>query len=851
MVPPFVYPLNCVVAEVEMRTSLRSSTWRRLFALTLGLIVLGSPGMSSRGGSPAAQTASPPSANPAPIAAASPAPAAPGGFDFAGKREEVFEAFYATGLDTSTAYTVSNLAIKKDSMTLLLKQGTVFLMKPIGGEVTGVAFIGDGEASMTPPNRTQRFMLNKYSGSEILKEPFTEAVFRFSDGTDRTIRALGRAGEAGAVGDRASEILKDRNARLDGTREWHLELQFLENRMSRLKGQDYFVADFHTAKHDWLTYKYDPQQSHENVIMASATLGAKGRRYLIPWAQWHESPEYDQAGHYVITPDHDGPRVIRIAYTDMTVDLPTTKEVDWKATIRIDPLMENLRALRFDLDNNADYEKRWYDDFRSIKVVAVTDASGQALPFTHKKDQLLVILNEPARAGTPLTLTVEGKAEVIYQLTAESFGLLPYAWYPQYGYINGRSPFHWIVQVPKPYLVTGSGKIVREFEAKDTGQNGIETGCDQPVHLPWVIFGRFQKATSSFTSEETKKTVPMTIHSFPTMTISITDPDTLEEFGLDQPVTFDLAAPVKKVEGMLEEGKQILKLFEKIYGPYPYDELHIAQMAPQLEFGQSPQGFVQLSGAAFLSQATTLSDFIHGFMSHEFAHQWWAHQVGWASGDDEWLSESFAEYASGIFVNEYQGPKRFQRTLEEWRRDARVGEPEAPISAANMLSGPNAGRQRYALLYDKGPYVLHMLRVQLDDEAYTKVMRSVQATYRNQNITTEMLLREVNRVTGQDYTYFFDQWFWDVGIPKFRYSWRSEHQPDGKSLVTVHVAQEDKNHLKRVLMPIHLHFKDKTIPQYRPVVQQEQDIRIMAPAAPKDVTLDDDRTLLADIVKAG
>src|SRR5438093_8430365 len=185
MVPPFVYPLNCVVAEVEMRTSLRSSTWRRLFALTLGLIVLGSPGMSSRGGSPAAQTASPPSANPAPIAAASPAPAAPGGFDFAGKREEVFAAFYATGLDTSTAYTVSNLAIKKDSMTLLLKQGTAFLMKPIGGEVTGGAFIGDGEASMTPPNRTQRFMLNKYSGSEVLKEPFTEAVFRFSDGTDR------------------------------------------------------------------------------------------------------------------------------------------------------------------------------------------------------------------------------------------------------------------------------------------------------------------------------------------------------------------------------------------------------------------------------------------------------------------------------------------------------------------------------------------------------------------------------------------------------------------------------------------------------------------------------------------
>src|SRR5439155_8888122 len=139
---------------------------------------------------------------------------------------DIFNAFYQAGLDTTTVYAVTNLAIKKDNMTLLLKQGTVFLMQPIGGEVTGAAFVGDGEASMTPPNRTQRFMLNKYSGTETLKEPFTEAVLRFSDGTDRTIRALGKAHEAGVEGDHASQSFKERNAWLDGSREIRLELQF-------------------------------------------------------------------------------------------------------------------------------------------------------------------------------------------------------------------------------------------------------------------------------------------------------------------------------------------------------------------------------------------------------------------------------------------------------------------------------------------------------------------------------------------------------------------------------------------------------------------------------------------------
>jgi len=825
-----------------MPTSRGSGPWTRVAVLALGLVALAVPGRVVWRVALAAPEAPPPATAP---------PAAPGGFDFAGQREEVVKAFYSTGLDSSTAYAVTNLTLKKDTMTLVLKQGTVFLMKTIGGEVTGGTFVGDGEASMTPPGRTQRFMLNKYSGAETLKEPFTEAVFRFTDGSDKTIRALGKAHEAGGEFDHATQIFQDRNSWLDGSREFHLEMQFLENRISGLKGQDFFVADLHTPKHDWLTYSYDPQRFHENTIIASATMGAKNRRYLIPWVQWHRETELDQAGHYVILPDHDGPRVIRVARTDLLVDLPATKTVNWEAKITVEPLMDNLRGLRFDLDNNADGDKRWYDDFRSIKAVSATDLAGQALPFLHRRDQILILLSQPAHVGTPLTVIVKGTADVIYQLTAESFGLMETTWYPQYGYYNGRSPFHWTIKVPKPYLITGSGKIVREFEDKEKGQNGIETECDLPVHFPWVIFGRFQKATSTFTSDESKKTIPMTMHSFPTMTVSITDPDDLEELGLDSPVTFNLSAPPKKVDGLLDEGKQVLKLFEKLYGPYPYDELHIAQMAPQLDFGQSPQGFVQLTGTAFLSQATTESDFIHGFLSHEFAHQWWAHQVGWASEDDEWLSESFAEYASGIFVNEYQGAKRFQRTLEEWKKNARVGNPESPISAANMLNGPNAARQRTFLLYSKGPYVLHMLRVQLDDEAYTKAMRGVQETYKNQNITTEMLLREVNRVTGQDYTYFFDQWFWDVGIPKFRYSWRTEKQPDGKFLIVVHVAQEDKAHLKRVLMPIHIHFKDKTIPQYKPVVQAEQDVKIVSPAEPKDVTLDDDHTLLADIVKAG
>ena len=829
-----------------------------LGALALGMATLLAPGVFPQGGSATPAPAPPPATETQVITTGAAGPAAG---DVFGRRDEIFKAFYQADLDTSQAYAVTNLAIKKDNMTLLLKQGTVFLMQPIGGEITGAAFAGDGEATMTPPSRTQRFMLNKYSGSESLREPFTEAVFRFSDGTARTLIGAGKPVSVDAgVSAKMSQAFSDRNGWLNGTRGLHLDMQFLETRISGLRDQDFFVADIHSGTHDWLTYTYNPQEIHENELSGSETSGAASRRYQVPWSRWHKQADYAGSGHYVMLPDRDGPRVLRIQHTDLTVDLPSTKEVEWEARMKVLPLMDNLRAMRFDLANNADFGSRWYEDYRPVRVQSVTDESGRALEFMHKRDQLLVKLPDAAKAGTPIVIVAKGTAEVVYQLTAESFGLLQTTWYPQYGFINGRSSFHWTVKVPKPFLISGSGKLLRTFEDKQNGQNGIETSCDLPTHLPWVIFGRFQKTDSVFTGEESKKNTPLTVHSFPTMTVTITDKETLDFLGSKNPITFNLVAPVKKIQGFIDEGKEILKLYEKIYGPYPYDELHVAQMAPQLSFGQAPQGFVQLWGVAFMSQSEVASsgmtgtgpiDFVHGFFAHEIAHQWWAHQIGWASEDDEWLSESFAEYASGIFVNEYQGAKRFQQVLDDWKKRSRLGDPEAPIAAANMLAGPNAFRQRQGLLYNKGAYVLHMLRVQLDDEMYSKVMRGLQETYRNQNISTEMLVREVNRITGSDYTYFFDQWFWDVGIPKFRYSWRSEKQPDGKFLITVHVGQEDKNHIKRVLMPIHIHFKDKTIPQYKPVTQMDQDIKLLSPAEPKDVTLDDDHSLLADIVKAG
>ncbi|MGH9796720.1 MAG: hypothetical protein ACRD5D_01035, partial [Candidatus Polarisedimenticolia bacterium] len=210
-----------------------------------------------------------------PPAQSAPAPAAE---DFARDREKIFDAFYRTGLDTSRPYAVTNLSIKKDNVTLLLKQGVVFLSQPIAGEITGAAFLGEGLISMTPPNRTERYMLKKHYGAEVLNEPFAEAVFRFTDGTHRPIIGSGKADPA-ATGKaaRATEIYGERNGYLNGNRDLALDMQWLENRISKLDGADFFTGQVRFAKHGWVSFVHNPVETLENRIFTEGTLGGGGR----------------------------------------------------------------------------------------------------------------------------------------------------------------------------------------------------------------------------------------------------------------------------------------------------------------------------------------------------------------------------------------------------------------------------------------------------------------------------------------------------------------------------------------------------------------------------------------------
>src|SRR5437660_12357771 len=111
------------------------------------------------------------------------------------------------------------------------------------------------------------------------------------------------------------------------------------------------------------------------------------------------------------------------------------------------------------------------------------------------------------------------------------------------------------------------------------------------------------------------------------------------------------------------------------FGKAPYDNIYITEQ-PNFSFGQSWPNLVYLPISAYIDSTqrwmlfgqinSRFTGFVQEVTPHEVAHQWFGHGVGWASYHDQWLSEGFAEFAAGLFVQQGMGPKSRQDYIGSW-----------------------------------------------------------------------------------------------------------------------------------------------------------------------------------------
>jgi aminopeptidase N len=199
--------------------------------------------------------------------------------------------------------------------------------------------------------------------------------------------------------------------------------------------------------------------------------------------------------------------------------------------------------------------------------------------------------------------------------------------------------------------------------------------------------------------------------------------------------------------------------------PFPYEKL--AHVQSSTAFGAT-----EYPSAVFYAERQfdggSESD---GIVAHELAHQWWGNSVTPADWDDVWLSEGFATYFHGLFVEGLGGPAALREHMARTAANVREASAKGPRAVVEPEVADPAAKLS-AFTYDKGAWVLHMLRRALGDETFFTGLRRYYSAHAGGNATTADLRFALEAASGRDLAAFFRQWLYRPGIPELRLEWR-------------------------------------------------------------------------------
>jgi len=205
----------------------------------------------------------------------------------------------------------------------------------------------------------------------------------------------------------------------------------------------------------------------------------------------------------------------------------------------------------------------------------------------------------------------------------------------------------------------------------------------------------------------------------------------------------------------------IMTFYNEKFGTYPFaDE----------KYGHAQFGW---GGGMEHQTMSFMYNFSYGLMSHEMAHQWFGDKVTCGTWTDIWLNEGFATYLAGLVLEEYS----LDFYWPQWKSVTSNSATSQPGGSVYVDDTTSVGRIfSNRLTYNKGAYLLHMLRWINGDDHFFQACRN----YLNETGTaydfgrTAELQEHLEAESGIDLDEFFTDWFYGQGFPSYHIQWRQE-----------------------------------------------------------------------------
>lgn len=430
-------------------------------------------------------------------------------------------------------------------------------------------------------------------------------------------------------------------------------------------------------------------------------------------------------------------------------------------------------------------------DGAPVEFLTQESAQGRAL-HPGENASFLIAAPEVLAAGSIHQLEFEHSGRVIttpgkgvYYVGARS------NWYPSVA--NTFASFDLKFRYPRNLTLVTPGEIIDDATDGDWRITHRKT---ERIRMAGFNLGEYEKVSSKasgFTVDVyANKNVEPALRPPPRQTILVEapkptfrGPSRTEITTITQtPASPDPLARLKIVAGDVSAA---LQYFSSILGPPPVKNLTVSPIPDT--FGQGFPGLIYISTTAYLDPAERpayargprqqlfFNDIIQ---SHEVAHQWWGNLIGTEGYQDDWMMEALAQYSALMFIEKKKGSRIIDDVLEDYRDDLQrldaqghTIESTGPVTWGYRLEETPMSEAWRAITYEKGVWILHMLRQRLGTAQFLKMLAELRQRYEFKTVSTrdlQALAKEFlpPKSAPDSMDAFFDSWVYATGIPSLK-----------------------------------------------------------------------------------
>ena len=400
---------------------------------------------------------------------------------------------------------------------------------------------------------------------------------------------------------------------------------------------------------------------------------------------------------------------------------------------------------------------KFLEDAKTVQLDLKSPASGKGmlaykameketpLSLSHTKDKLAISLLQPAHkeevrtfdiyyAGIPADGLIISKNKFGDRtFFADNWPNRARYWIPCHDTPDDKASVEFKVTAPAHYQIVSNGIKVEET---DMGNGKKVTHWKEDIPLPTkvMVIGAARFAVARLDSASC---LPVTAWIY----------------------------PQEKQKGFYDYAlaNRILAYFTGYIAPFPFRKL--ANVQSKTIFGG-----MENAGAIFYTETSVRGDrSAEDLMAHEIAHQWFGDMATEKSFAHLWLSEGFATYMTDLYLEHQYGRTHMEQRLQNERQQviafSKTNQRPVVDSTTDLMSLLNANS------YQKGGWVLHMLRNEVGDSMFQKIIQTYYQQYKGRNAETRDFEKVAEDVSGKELKWFFDQWLYQPRIPKLDISW--------------------------------------------------------------------------------